>query len=238
MKKLFTGCALIVALLIGSGSGGPLRQATSAQDPLAVRVGRRVPESVEIEGRREPTTEFFVETIAGNTPGGFATFGGCEAEPDLQPVLTTDSTVREELDKIVGNDLAFAYSVDDGVVNLLPSHSVPPLLYAQVNTLDVDDESISDPLSRLINSPEVAKAKDRLGIGEYSGLRMYVGPSALPQLPGHKEVGPKKFTLHLKNVTLLEALNSLVRAQGRGVWRYTERVCNGEHWADIDLALR
>jgi hypothetical protein len=64
--------ALIAAIAIGPAvrHAKPLpKQDALAPDPLTVMVGRRVPESVE--GQREPTTAFFVETLmAGSTPGG------------------------------------------------------------------------------------------------------------------------------------------------------------------------
>jgi hypothetical protein len=192
------------------------------------------------EVKRQATTTFFVAMLvaAGNAPGGFAIVQGCAAEPELQPLLPTDSTLGEELNRLVANDPRYTYTVDHGVVNLLPYQGAPPLLNARISAFDVEDESIDEPFLRLVNSPEVVKEEASLGIAPSKKLQQFVGAGPAPPLPGHPLVEPKKFTLHLRNVTLMEALNSLVLAQGRGVWRCQEHVCDGERWDNIDLAWR
>jgi hypothetical protein len=231
--------ALILALLIGPASGVPRRQARASNDPLGRRV--RVLGDMPSEVKRESTTTFFLDSLiaAGNPVGGFATVQGCEhAEPDVQPLLPTDSTLGAELDKLVANDPGYTYTVDKGVVNLLPYQGPPPLLNARISVFDVEDESIEAPFFRLIGSAEVLQAKASIGITGTKKLQQFVGAQPAPPVPGRPKVEPKKFTLHLRNVTLMEALNSLVRAQGRGVWRYMEHLCDGEDWDWIDLTWR
>ena len=241
MKISIAQCALIVVLIAGPSlrhSSIPPGQAPTSNDPLSRRV--RLVGQAPAEVKLQNTTTFFITrliAVAGNPPGGFAIVKGCEdAEPEVQPLLPTDSTLGEELDKLVAKDPGYTYSVDDGVVNLLPYQGAPPLLNAWISSFDVEDESIGAPLLRLIDSPEVLKAKVSGGITGTKRLQQFVGAQPAPPVPGRPKVEPKKFTLHLRNVTLMEALNALVRAQGRGVWSYEEHICNGEDWETIGLA--
>ncbi|HEY6333669.1 MAG TPA: hypothetical protein VI756_30405 [Blastocatellia bacterium] len=241
MKISIMQCALIVALVAGPSLRHPSippGQAPTSNDPLGRRVKLvgQVPREVELQN----TTTFFVTRLiaaAGNPPGGFAIVKGCEdPEPEVQPLLPIDSTLGEGLDKLVANDPGYTYSVDDGVVNLLPYEGAPPLLNTHISSFDVEDESIGPPLLRLIDLPEVLKAKASVGITGTNRLQQMVVGQPAPPVPGRAKVEPKKFTLHLRNVTLMGALNALVRAQGRGVWSYTEHICNGEDWETIGMA--
>jgi hypothetical protein len=235
-------CALVVALVVGPAFRRPIAlaaQAPASNDPLSRRV--KVAGETASEAKRQTTTAFFLYRLlaAGSPPGGFAIVQGCEeAEPEVQPLLSTNATLGEELDKLVANDPGYTYSVDDGVVNLLPYQGAPPLLNARISRFDVEDESIETALARFVDSAEVRKAKESVGITGTNKLRIFVGGNPAPPLPGHPRIQPKRFTLHLRNVTFMEALNSLVRAQGRGVWRYNEHLCDGEDWDWIDLAAR
>jgi hypothetical protein len=240
MKISIVQCALIVAVVAGPGFGRfglQSAEAPASNDPLSrrVRVAGQTPGEVKLQD----TTTFFLNRLiaAGNPPGGFAIVKGCEdAEPEVQPLGPTDSTLGEVLDKLVVNDPGFTYSMDDGVVNLVPYQGAPPLLNVRISSFDVEDESIERPFIRLVNSPEVLKAEPSVGITGTKRLQQFVGAQPAPPVPGRPQVEPKKFTLHLRNVTLMEALNALVRARGRGVWSYEEHICSGEDWETIRLA--
>jgi hypothetical protein len=123
-------------------------------------------------------------------------------------------------------------------VNLLPYQGAPPLLNTAIPRFDAEDESLDQSFWRLVGSPDVLNAKASPGITGTNKLQMFVGASEAPPLPGHPKQEPKRFTRHLRNVSLMDALNSLVRANGRGVWRYQEHVCDGEHWDNLDLVRR
>jgi hypothetical protein len=101
MKISIMQCALIVALIAGPSlrhSSIPPGQAPTSNDPLSRRV--RLVGQAPAEVKLQNTTTFFITrliAVAGNPPGGFATVKGCgDAEPEVQPLLPTDSTLGED----------------------------------------------------------------------------------------------------------------------------------------------
>jgi hypothetical protein len=167
--------------------------------------------------------------LDAGVPGGAAYFEGCANQP-LRTVQPTGSTLREVLNSITHADPEYVWSFNSGVLNLEPSRGIPALLAMRLT--NYDSESVTDAASAvtlLSSSPEVTGAANKLG------LTQNVSGSALSGLPREPQPPKKPLDIHLKNVTLLDALNAIVRAQKMGVWMYRETHCGSVSLYDVNV---
>ena len=119
--------------------------------------------------------------------------------------------------------------MNDGVVNLTPKSEEPALLQTRISRLQVKDAtSISLPLSKLMSLPEVRESIAQLGLTQAATLLS--GPTSFRPDKPH-------YTIDSQNVTLKEALNTIVPAHGRAVWRYAEKRCNGKTEFSLDFVV-
>jgi len=147
---------------------------------------------------------------------------GCGSQPQ-KLVRVRGKTLRDVLDSIVQGDPVYQWEVRDGVVNLFPKAGLPPLLKTRLTSFDSGDAtSGASAVAQLFALPEVREAAAKLGLVQAlvsSGLGA-LGPGGAP-------VNKQPLSVQLSHVTLLEALNAIVRRAGRGVWQYTETHCEG-----------
>jgi hypothetical protein len=166
--------------------------------------------------------------LGSGTAGGAVITQGC-AEPSDSVVRFQGSTLREVLDDIVTADPDYGWEVKNGVVNLIPAKGVPDLLTLRISAFDSGDAtSVRTAETFLFALPEVRKRAEELGFDQAASGS---GPYAI--VPGAPP--PPRLDVRLQDVTLLEALNALVRAHKHGLWIYYETHCKSTNHFDINF---
>ena len=166
--------------------------------------------------------------LGAGTPGGAVIMQGCEQPSDSSVRPRPGSTLRELLEDIVTADPDYRWEVNAGVVNLLPIKGVPDLLRLEIGEFDSGDvRDVTTAKTFLFALPEVRKREAEL---DFDQAVLGSGPYGVPP-PGTPP--PPKLDVRLHNVTLLEALNALVRAHKQGLWIYYETHCESTNHFDI-----
>lgn len=123
--------------------------------------------------------------------------------PTIKKTSLSHGTVREALNTVVKNNPDYQWSNEDGVINIVPKQNHKFW------------EKGADPLSRIIEKIEVSN------IGTDEAARRIAIASGLP-LGGNIIVSGRlhyaTVSLKLSKVTLRQALNALVKADGMAVW--------------------
>jgi len=162
--------------------------------------------------------------------GGVAFVEGCPDQP-LPTVRAHGATLREVLDSITSEDPHYEWKTNAGVIYLEPRPAAPSLLKAHFKTYDSGDAfDGASAVSFLVSSAEVSREAGKLGLAHVPSGSGLGGIAPGPQTP------KKKLGVHLHDVTLLEVLNAISRANNHGVWVYREIDCRSVHEFDISFA--
>jgi len=196
----------------------------AAQEDLLTR-------TAAIGDRSLPAFSAFQDALeVSGVPGGVAFVEGCADEPKLV-VHPHGTTLRQVLDSIVSADPHYVWRIREGVLNAQPAKGLPALLETHLKTYDSGE--LTDAVSAvtvLSSSPDVASAGTRLGL-----THNVLGPGLGGMAQGSPQ--PKKpLGLRLHDVTLLDALNTIARANKHGVWTYRETQCGPVHQFKISFA--
>jgi hypothetical protein len=165
---------------------------------------------------------------SAHVPGGLVNIQNCDQI--IKHTLTPSGPLlRDALDAVVAAEPQYKWQLETGVVNVVPAAGGPTLLDLRLNHFKVDDAPVIDSaLQVLLAMPEVKARVAELKLGH--------GMNQLGIMPNQPE------SLHLsidrKDITVREALNSIVRAQGYAVWAYRERYCQGQKEFAIDFLVR
>ena len=176
-----------------------------------------------------PASSAFEAAVqASGVPGGIAFLEGCpdEPKPTVHPYGTT---LREVLDSITSRDSHYIWRMREGVVNLGPAKGAPALLRTHLKTYDSGNLTDASAVIFLSSLPEVARAAAGIGL-TYIQLGSGLGGTALGPPPPKKPLG-----VRLHDVTLLDALNAIIRANKHGVWTYRETHCDSVHQFNISF---
>jgi hypothetical protein len=212
--------AVVVTGAAFQGHGG---QSGQADDILTRHVGEVQTENVEVNNVLASGLR------TARVPGGIVRAPhGNEMVKQLKPA---GAKLSDLLAAIVASVPTYRWDVDNGVVNLVPTTGAPPLLTLRIRRFDVPNAtSAADVVPRLLNLPSVKKRAAELNLN--SGLQILVGGGR----PRPKKV-PRPFRVHVQDCTLLEALNTIVRAQGHGVWEYKETHWQDHHGFEVNLIV-
>lgn len=174
--------------------------------------------------------------IQAAVPGGIVDVSGCPNGP--KPVYSfafADARLRDVLEAIAKHDPLDRWTVENGVVNLLPVKGTPALLDTRIGKFDSKDAATpNEAASLLAQSPEVEQAEKRLGLKNPFHIQVGLGVARKYGSPIPKPRSP--LALHLRNVTFLDALNALVRAKGSGVWMYREWHCSANNGYSVTFS--
>jgi hypothetical protein len=228
MKKSSSLSVILSFIVLAAISLGYASQATpKGQSEQALQRKVTLPELVNL-----PTTSIIVRGLStAGVPGGIVKVPACEERP--RAVFTPQgATLRNVLDSAVSTDPEYLWDVEEGVVNLLPRGGEPSFLKLRVRRFKAEDVgTLNEALDQLLATPEVRSGVQSLALGPqvFRGGLGYYGPD---------ENGGRKFSVSVENATVREALNAIVRAQGKAVWAYTQQQCNGTKSFSIDFLVR
>lgn len=171
------------------------------------------------------TLETFTRvTITGGMSGGIArVLEGCTQGLQKPLNIRAGMTLSQALDTVAGNDTQSDWQNVDGVVNMLPAGSLPPLLQVRIHSFKWDKNApAAESIAQLRDSAEVVERAKQLGLeaGPYEGSPSAIcirNCSDLPKLQPSFEIE--------KDATLLTLLNRIVHAHQRTVWAYSENHC-------------
>jgi len=159
-------------------------------------------------------------------PAGLVVLSNCSTPPHVRLNLSQGTTVAEALNALVASSPEYRWQTDGNVINLLPMKAAAPLLETEIREfrMDTTDSEIGAVLSELMALPVVRKRQSELKLqsGIYQG-----GPGAVEEHPVPKK--PVPIHIRFQNLSLQEALNSVVGTYGHSVWVYSEtEECNGD----------
>ena len=217
-----TAVLLAVALLLSLGVNRP--SAPALQEDVFTR-------TAAVQDKLLPAFSAFGDALqVSGVPGGIAFVEGCADEP--KPVVHPHgTTLRQVLDSIISADSQYVWRVRKGVVNLEPVKGVPALLTTHLKTYDSGE--LTDAVSAvtvLSSSPDVVQAGARLGLTHNA-----LGPGLGGMAPGSPPL-KEPLGVRLHNVMLLDALNTIARANKHGVWPNRETLCGPVHEFNISFA--
>ncbi len=182
------------------------------------------PQRVTILERMRTSSAFSSALNSAGMPGGIATITDCSQEATyLFP--STASSLQGKLNGIVSTDPRIVWWITRGVVNIAPKSGDPELLNLRVREVKVRAaRSLGEAVGQLLANPTVQKRITELHL---SSGPTRTGISDLSRPGNVRGKDGRRYSLNLRNVTVREALNAIVRAHGKAVWEYQERRCNG-----------
>lgn len=212
-SRLILATALVL-LVIGQPDAA---QKAALRDEI---LNRRV-EGINLDGTTiiDALRETFSVT---RVPAGIAMTQNCspQIKHDLKP---TGSSLREMLDAISLISPSYRWTINEGVVEFSTAADFPQLLNFRVAEYKIETKmTLNGMLSQLLTMAEVRKRMTELNIGE---VKTQLGMSSLSRPGVSSNEDRKQITLRLKNVTVQEILNAIVRAHGQAVWVYSEGRC-------------
>lgn len=158
--------------------------------------------------------------INAGVPGGVAVSHDCGALP-RHSLTPANPSLRGLLDAIVLAEPGYTWEVRDGVVNLITHVGLSPFLQTMVPRFEINGPTTPrEALEKLLLIPEVRNQAER-----YLGSRLGQGGPYAFSLRGPKPSQAKKLSLKATNITVREALNSIARTNGTGVWMLSQSRC-------------
>lgn len=119
-------------------------------------------------------------------------------------------TVRDVLNSVIETDRRYRWSLESGVVNLLPTKGTPPLLDVCLNHFKRESAMKESIFRALEDLPVVRRRAEELGMSGPHQFLIRIGP-----------VDTRKFSIDCEQCTLREVLNMVVSQSG-GSWKYSE----------------
>lgn len=225
MNKNITFLILLITLLFAPITQSQHKQTDGNQPSSEVQERR-----VKLYDLPVSTQEAFFDTLRQEKkPGGIVLLNrNCvvsEVKPQIQQEYTTLQTA---LNSIVKQDPWYSWNIDEGVVNLIPTDDEPDLLKIQIKKFHLNgDLNIHLALEKLLRLPEVETRAAKINLNKimYGGL----------QSPRNTK---SRLKFQLRNVTLRQTLNEIVRKDGIAVWRYRESNCDGKINSSLEFAVR
>lgn len=160
-------------------------------------------------------------------PGGGVFVEGCTDAPRRPLRVPGHSSLASALDLLTGVFPTHYWTVQDGVVNLLPKQREVALMQTPVEHFEWNTASL--PTYSVTNLEGSEAVQSRI-----KELRLTPGPvgfSLLQQAP-HVTNGvpdpPKGREFKVDHVTLLTALNRIAASYGNAYWWYLEKTCGNK----------
>jgi len=193
-------------------------------EPRSDVLARKVPEPL-VEHEDSLQKSFMWALVQTKTPGGLVF--SSNVDPNTRFKLSPSTlALRDVLDAIVRSEPQYEWNIFDGVVNLDPIREQTPLLNTQLGNVTIENATALHMVDTIEDAPEIRRASLSLGFAN-SGAKEYDGP-----------VGQTVASIYCHNCSLRDALNEIVRANGRAVWFYREYEVSGKKYFALGLLFQ
>ena len=202
---------LVLLCLLGSASLGP--GAARASSPWQ-RAGEVLSRDPLPSGELTRIAAFTSAFTTREVPSGIASVDDRGGSIFVAPC----DSLEVFLDQTTEGSGLYTWDLRNGVYTVYPKSGIPSLLRTPVAAFEVDTNVGIDALvARVLGTPEVAKACERLTLRR--GMDVIAGPVPFTRRKDNEE---RKSVEVVRNVTVFELLNEIVREAGRGTWLYRE----------------
>lgn len=172
---------------------------------------------------------FFFVLQKAHLPGGMIIDSQDENNMKLDLAFPAGDSFKDALDRIVDANSHFQWRIEGNAVLLLPAATgVPQIFDTRISRFDFEDmDNRSLMVWSLFHTPEVQNRMSELG------LALGFIQTGLEVIPLSKNKQPPKRSIHLIDVTLMEALNLIVQKRGEGFWVYEEFTSSGKRYVTV-----
>lgn len=168
-------------------------------------------------------------------PGGAVTvrIGDCESETRRFFALPAGMALDGALDAVVTIENTSYWVMNNSAINLLPTEGVPSIMQVRIPEFEWDtSDNVSIPIGRLFSTGVVRTYLERLHL--IAGLNSITLLQKPPRIVNGIIVRDAPAERHsIRDVPLLEALNTIVASYDDRVWMYEERTCRGKNYYRI-----
>lgn len=158
-------------------------------------------------------TEVMMKALSTtDTPGGVSLLFNQNESASLK-IEPSSMALRDVLNAVISVKPKYRWIEDNGVINLFPTENYP-LLNERVAKFNVENETMNGLLYELKQTKEFQSALEKYNLSVPSGPFFCCGlQSSSP---------PRQFTIKMKDASIKEILNEIVRQNGKSTWLYYE----------------
>jgi len=147
-----------------------------------------------------------------NVPAGISVVYPKESGKEtLQDFMPNSFVLREVLNRVITVQPQYAWKEENGVINIYPNEDYS-VLETRIQYFKLENETVSDALNRIHKTSEFKNYIQENNLREEDTTFFGTGDSEKA----------KRFSFDLKNSTIREILNEIVKANGKGTWIYAE----------------
>ncbi|HMS42282.1 MAG TPA: hypothetical protein PKE69_18760 [Pyrinomonadaceae bacterium] len=159
---------------------------------------------------------FYSTKVPAGVSGVFRDYTKDEFEPKLN-LSSKKLSLRDVLKEVTTLETRYQWKEENGVINVYPINDYP-ILDTVIAEFYLENKTKENLLSELLNTKEFQEylKKNQLSVFPFQIISGLLG----------KQVKTRRFTINLKNVTVREILNEIVRQNGKSTWIYKEYESN------------
>jgi hypothetical protein len=165
--------------------------------------------------------------------GGMVLALGCSDPSSVTFKAMGGTKLRAALADFATKNPEYRWQVRGGTLDLVPEAGVPAVLATRIHGFELhttDQQSTAGvAVAQLLALPEV---RQRVAHLRLKSALQQGGPGAYTEHPVPRQAVP--IHIKLKNVSLQEAFNSVVKAFGESMWVFVEHECSGEKTYSVD----
>lgn len=217
-------CVLLTTLVIG-----PRGHASQSSSDGALNRNAMIG-----TGKTTAVNAFVTALRTAGVPGGIAAVSQCG--DDRQYVFSASGpTLEDVLRNIESTDRRYTWNIINGLVNILPVEGDPSLLKLRIKKLHINNvSSIDEAANQLFSAQQVRNEALKLRLTP--GLTR-IGMSDLKRVEATQPAA-QQHDLTISDLTVRESLSAISRANGKAVWEYRERHCNGKAEFQVQFVVR
>src|ERR1700730_312965 len=167
-----------------------------------------------------------------SVPGGvISVYNECTG-PNPRAFPLAETTLKDGLDYVSTIDPARKWSYGERLILIGRDNANSTILNTVINDVEIQPgDALTLSTQRLVHTSEVQASIQRAGLEEISPE---LGFSQIPRNPKPAEISKP---IHLHQVALLKALNTLALTKGTAVWAYEQSTCKGKSSFRLDWVV-